>query len=410
MPPHAPDSRAPTDPPGPKVVKPDRRCQGVQWDQVPFVDLHRQHGPIAADLEEAFRRVVGASSFTLGEEVAHFESEFAAYCQVGYCVGVASGTAALTLALRAAGIGPGDEVIVPAHTFVASALAVIHAGAELVFCDVERGTGLIDAAAAAASIGPRTAAIMPVHLYGQVCDMEALSALAGRHGLLLIEDAAQAHGARCGGARAGSFGAAGCFSFYPSKNLGALGDGGAICTNSAALAARARALRHLGQRSEGEFVLLGYNERLAGLQAALLRVKLPYLDAWNERRRERATRYRALLGENVTLLEERDESPCVYHLFPARFPDRDSVRTRLAGSGVETKIHYSPAVPDQPAFRVRGRGGWPEASSWAEQELSLPMFSELEDREVVRVAETCLSATACRDRDHRLPASPTGRS
>ncbi len=242
---------------------------------VPFVGLARQHAALGEQLRAAFERVLCADGFILGGEVEAFEREFAGYCQASECVGVASGTAALALVLIAAGIGPGDEVLVPGHTFIASALAVLHAGATPVFCDVQRDTGLIDPDSAAALVGPRTAAVIAVHLYGQVCDMDSINALAARHGLFVLEDAAQAHGATCDGRRAGSLGNAAAFSFYPSKNLGALGDGGAVCTGDAQLAARVRELRHLGQRGKGEHVVVGYNERLDGLQAAFLRVKLP---------------------------------------------------------------------------------------------------------------------------------------
>jgi len=200
--------------------------------QVPFLDLRRQHGAIADQLRSALDRVVQSNAFILGSEVEQFEAQFAEHCGVEHCIGTASGTAALTLAMVAAGIGPGDEVIVPAHTYIATALAVAHAGAEPVFCDVEERTGLVDLDSAAGMVTSRTAAIVPVHLYGQPCDMEALDAFARRHALLVIEDAAQAHGARFGSARTGSFGDVAAFSFYPSKNLGALGDGGAICTSS----------------------------------------------------------------------------------------------------------------------------------------------------------------------------------
>src|SRR3954469_22746827 len=287
-------------------------------EQIPFVDLARQHQPIAADLHAAFERVLGASSYILGEEVARFEQEFAAYCGVRHCVGVASGTAALTISALAAGIRPGDEVIVPAHTFIASALGLSHAGAVPVFCDVDPGTGLIDPAAAESAINGRTAAILAVHLYGQMCDMDALGAVARRHGLIVLEDAAQAHGARYRDGRAGSFGAAAAFSFYPSKNLGALGDGGAICTNDERVAQEARRWRNLGQLGKGDHELPGYNERLDGLQAALLRVKLPHLDAWNVARQARASEYREALGDMLRLLEERPESPSISHLFPVR--------------------------------------------------------------------------------------------
>ena len=360
--------------------------------RIPFVDLHRQHTAIAGELQDAFQRVLATSAFTLGEEVERFEAEFAGYCGVDHCVGVASGTAALTIALRAAGIGRGDEVIVPAHTFIASALAVLHSGAEVVFCDVDRGTGLIDVAAAADVVGPRTAAIIPVHLYGQPCQMNAVMALARRHGLLVLEDVAQAHGARVGSRMAGAVGTAGCFSFYPSKNLGALGDGGAICTTSAELAGRARELRNLGQRQKGHHVTAGYNERLDGLQAAMLRVKLRHLDRWNARRREHAEAYRALLGDHLRLLEERPQSTPVYHLFPVRVQMREAFRAQLSGFGIETGVHYAPAVPEQPPFQDRVWRSYPQAEAWAEQEVSLPMFAELEPQEIEYVAEACLSA------------------
>ena len=218
---------------------------------VPFAALGREHAAIADELRAAFDRVLGRSDFILGEEVERFEAAWAAFCGSAHCVGVASGTAALTLLLRAAGVGSGDEVVVPAHTYIASALGVIHAGARPVLCDVEEATGLIEPHAVEAAVTPRTAAILAVHLYGQVCDTPALERLAARRGLLLLEDAAQAHGAASGGRRVGGLGAAAAFSFYPSKNLGALGDGGAICTSDAELAERARRLRNLGQRRKG---------------------------------------------------------------------------------------------------------------------------------------------------------------
>jgi dTDP-4-amino-4,6-dideoxygalactose transaminase len=347
-----------------------------------------------AELQAAFDRVVRANSFILGEEVERFEDEFAAYCGTASCVGVSSGTAALTLALIAAGIGSGDEVIVPAHTYIASALAVVNSGATPVFCDVDDATGLIDPDAAVACVGPRTAAIIPVHLYGQVCEMEPLEALAGRHGLLVLEDAAQAHGATYRGRHAGSLGAAAAFSFYPSKNLGALGDAGAICTDDSDLADRARQLRHLGQRAKGEHVIAGYNERLDGLQAAMLRVKLRYLDHWNVRRRKLAALYRDLLADEVGLLEERPESPCVYHLFPIRVARRDALLQALAGDGIACGVHYYPAVHEQPPFITSPAGSrraLDRATRWAREELSLPLYPELRSEEAIQVAERCVA-------------------
>ena len=356
---------------------------------VRFVALDLQHGTIERELKAAFVRMLGSSAFILGAEVELFEAEFAEYSQIRHCVGVASGTAALTLMLKAYGVGAGDEVIVPAHTFIASALAVSHVGATPVLCDVLDGTGLIDPDAARAAVGPRTAAILAVHLYGQACDIDAIEAFARPQGLLVLEDAAQAHGATYRGRRTGSLGDAAAFSFYPSKNLGALGDGGAICTDDDVLAARLRRLRDLGQRTKGEHVELGYNERLDGLQAALLRVKLRYLDMWNEARRMHAAHYRELLEPIVRLVEERRGSPSVHHLFPARFEDRDGVAQTLGQYGIETGVHYSPAVHAHRAWRRAPlrHGAVPNADAWAAQELSLPMHPDLTPDEIERVAE-----------------------
>jgi dTDP-3-amino-3,4,6-trideoxy-alpha-D-glucose transaminase len=357
---------------------------------VPLVALGRQHAPLAQELRAAFDRVAHESAFILGEEVECFEAEFAEFCSVRHCVGVASGTAALTIALIAAGIGPGDEVIVPAHTFISSALAVVHAGATVVFCDVERDTGLIDVDAAAAAVGSSTAAILPVHLYGQACNMQAVRALAQRHGLLVIEDAAQAHGATYRERPVGGLGSAAAFSFYPSKNLGALGDGGAICTDDPDLAEQARRLRNVGQRRKGEHIEMGFNERLDGLQAALLRVKLPHLAAGNRARRRHAAQYRGALAEEV-LLVERPESPCVYHVFPILVRDRDETAAALAHAGIATGVHYDCAASDHPLWRGRMEAGsdLDVARSWAAHELSLPMFPELEEHELTRVIQAC---------------------
>jgi dTDP-4-amino-4,6-dideoxygalactose transaminase len=358
---------------------------------VPFMDLGRQHAPLAGELLEAYERVLGASSFILGEEVERFEARFAELCGVSHCVGVASGTAALTIMLQAARIGPGDEVIVPAHTFIATALAVKHVGATPVCVDVEYGTGLIDPAAVSAAIGPRTAAIMPVHLYGQVCAMDDLQSLATRHGLALFEDAAQAHGATYKGRPSGGLGNAAAFSFYPSKNLGALGDAGAICTNDDGLAETARRLRDLGRLSGfssaggGEHVLPGFNERLDGMQAAFLQVKLNHLEAWNRERRALAGRYRDSLA-GVELLEEKLESPCIYHLFPVR-ADREPLLERLAVRGVVTGVHYPLSLPDQPALPELSQSEAPNARDWAAQEVSLPLFPGLEAPEADAVVE-----------------------
>jgi dTDP-3-amino-3,4,6-trideoxy-alpha-D-glucose transaminase len=368
----------------------------VNGEVVPFVSLGRQHAALANDLRAAFARVIGASSFILGEEVEAFEHEFARFCGASECVGVASGTAALALVLIAAGIGPGDEVVVPGHTFIASALGVVHAGATPVFCDVERDTGLIDPESAASVIGPRTAAILAVHLYGQACDVRSINRLARRHGLFVLEDAAQAHGATHDGDRVGSLGDAAAFSFYPSKNLGALGDGGAVCTSDARLAGRVRELRDLGQQRKGEHLVVGYNERLDGLQAALLRVKLPHLDRWNAARRRHAARLREELPEQLVTLGERAESPCVYHVFPVRHHARDRLAERLRHEGIQTGLHYSRAAHQHAALAnlpaQAGRAELPEAEAWAREELSLPMFAELSERELQRIVAGSQSA------------------
>ena len=370
-----------------------------------FVALDKQHGIIEKELTQAFARLLRSSAYTLGAEVEQFEAEFADYCETGHCVGVSSGTAALALVLRAAGIGPGDEVIVPAHTFIASALGAVHAGATPVLCDVDEATGLIDPEAARAAITPRTAAIVAVHLYGQMCDMDAIGEIAKSRGLFVLEDAAQAHGAVYKGRRAGSVGDAAAFSFYPSKNLGALGDGGAVCTDDEMLAARLRRLRNLGQRTKGEHVELGYNERLDGLQAALLRVKLPYLDGWNDARRMHAQRYREFLSRDVALLKERRESSCVYHLMPARFANRDAVAATLRAHGIETGIHYAPAMDAHPALAgvATVSGEIPTARAWAAEELSLPMHPDLSEDEVEHVAEVVIEAVT------ETPAAGFGR-
>jgi dTDP-4-amino-4,6-dideoxygalactose transaminase len=359
----------------------------VPTSEVPLVDLGRHHAGVDLELREAFERVLASSGFVLGSEVERFEGEFAEFCEVGHCVGVGSGTAALALALIAAGVGRGDEVIVPAHTYIASALAILHAGATPVFCDVNENDGLINAESAAAVIGERTVAIVPVHLYGQPCEMEQIDLLAERHGLFVLEDAAQAHGARYQGKRVGGIGDASAFSFYPSKNLGALGDGGAICTDDGRLAERLRRLRNLGQEEKGEHLEAGFNSRLHGVQAAFLSVKLRELDDGNTARRRLADLYRRLLPQSAPPLPERAGAECVYHLFPVRVENRDAVRARLRETGVSAGIHYWPAVHLQPPMlRFEPRTDLKAAERWSAQELSLPMFPELGEQEVETVA------------------------
>ena len=368
---------------------------------VPFVDLRREHAPIGGQLRDAFSQVLDSNRFVLGDEVEQFEGEFAEYCGVRQCVGVASGTAALTLALIAAGVEDGDQVIVPAHTYIATALAILHAGAVPRFCDVDEETGLIDVRSASEALTSRTVALIPVHLYGQVCDMDAIGRFARRNDLLVVEDAAQAHGARWKGARAGSFGDAAAFSFYPSKNLGALGDGGAICTDDDAIAERCRLLRDLGQRRKGEHVAAGFNERLDEMQAAMLRVKLPMLDSKNRARRTLAKLYREVLPSAARPVREDPEGECVYHLFPVRLARRDDIKARLHHQSIQTGIHYWPAAHRQLPFTsgrfgqrnpYASRGELASAVAWSQEELSLPMFPELTRDEVLSVASALSGA------------------
>ena len=375
---------------------------------VPFVDLARQHAPIADELRQAYNRVVGSSAFVLGDELERFESEFASYCGADHCVGVGSGTAALTVMLQAAGVGPNDEVIVPAHTFIATALAVRHAGAIPVCVDVDYGTGLIEHDAVEAAIGPATVAVLAVHLYGQACAMDPLRALAERHGLLLLEDAAQAHGATYRGTRTGGLGHAAAFSFYPSKSLGALGDGGAICTSDGALAARARRLRDLGRDADGAHELPGYNERLDELQAAFLRTKLDHIEEWTRARRAIAAEYAERLRPDIQLLAQSPHSPCTYHVFPIRVSSRDQVRRDLARAEISTRVHYPLALPDQPALGPVPRSrSVVTARDWAQRELSLPIFPGMTSGEVEHVVRT---VNGCTDEPRRRGSVATVRA
>ena len=362
---------------------------------VPFVDLAHEHEPLGDELRAALAGTLERGDFILGSELEAFEAEFADYVGTAHAIGVGSGTAALGIAIGARGIGPGDEVIVPAHTYIATAFGVVHAGAEPVFCDVEPATGLLDLDSAAEAVGARTAGLLAVHLYGQCCDLDALENFCERHGIALIEDAAQAHGASFAGRGSGSVGAAGCFSFYPSKNLGALGDGGMITTDDDEVAAAARSLRHLGQRGKGEHVEVGYNERLDTLQAAALRVKLPYLDGWNESRRRAAAVYREALEGELPILPEREDACDVFHLYPVRVGDRDAVRARLDEAGIGTGIHYSPAVHRQPPFAESApEGAFPESEAWAAEELSLPIYAGIKPAQVEQAAAALLEAVA----------------
>jgi dTDP-4-amino-4,6-dideoxygalactose transaminase len=363
---------------------------------VPFVDLRAQLAGIRSEVDAAMARVVDRGDFILGGEVALFEEEFAAYCGADRGIGVDSGTSALELILRALGIGPGDEVITAANSFVASALAVSYTGATPVLVDVDDRTATITAESVEAAISPRTRAILPVHLYGQPADMDPILELADRNGLAVVEDAAQAHGARYKGRPVGSLGTAAAFSFYPSKNLGALGDGGMVVTSDAALAEEVRRLRTYGQLVKNESATIGYNKRLDELQAAVLRVKLPHLDRWNAARADRASAYAKRLAgiEGLRLPTVRDDADPVWHLYVVDVERRDAVRERLAMLGISTGIHYPIPIHRQPAYAHLGQaaGSLPVAEAHATTSLSLPMYAELDDAAVEQVAEALRQA------------------
>ena len=358
--------------------------------KLPLVDLERQYLSIKEEIDAALLDGVASTQFVLGDELMRFEEEFAAYCGARYCVGVGSGTAAIHLALEALGVSPGDEVIVPANTFFGSVLPVLKLGATPVLVDCDRENATIDVAAASAAIGPRTKAVLAVHLYGHPADVDPLAELCTRHGLALVEDACQAHGARYKGRRAGSLGTVAAFSFYPSKNLGAFGDGGAVTTDDEDLAQRVRVLRNLGQANKYTHVAAGWNERLDTIQASVLRVKLSYLDRWNVLRRRHAAAYEAALADDVVKTPQTAAwAEHVWHLYPVRTPRREELRSALAGRGIGTGIHYPVPLHEQPALGHLGyaRGAFPVTEAWADEELSLPMFAELEPREIEHVAE-----------------------
>ena len=352
--------------------------------RLPFVDLRPRED--APQVEAAIRRVIDRGWFILGPEVEAFEHEFASAVGLAHAVGVATGTDALTLSLRALGIGTGDEVITTPLSAAYTALAIMLAGARPIFADLDPDWLTIDPTAIEAAIGPRTAAILPVHLYGQAADMRAITAVAGRHGLAIVEDCCQAHLATCDGQPVGSFGAAAAFSFYPTKNLGALGDGGAVGTNDAALASRITRLRNGGQTARYVHAELGINSRLDELQAAVLRARLPFLPSWSARRRALAGQYRRELAPApITVPPERDPGH-VYHLFPVRSTSREALRQHLVERGVDTLIHYPVPLPKQAAFASERPAACPVADHVCSEVLSLPLHPALEDASVSRVA------------------------
>lgn len=360
---------------------------------VPFVDLSAQYASIKEEVNQAIAGVLERTDFILGRDVERFEAEFASFCGADYAVGVDSGTSALELALRALGVGPGDEVITAANTFIATALAISFTGATPVLVDVDPHTYTVDAAALKEAITPRTKAIVPVHLYGQPTDMDPILELAEQHALAVVEDACQAHGATYKGRRAGSLGHAAAFSFYPGKNLGAYGDAGAVVTNDAKVAESLKMLRNYGSAKKYHHETLGFNRRLDTLQAAVLRVKLRYLDAWSDARREHAALYTQLLeGSVVTPTRAAYASP-VYHLYVVRVQERERFQAHLSNQGISTGIHYPVPVHLQPAYEDLGykRGDFPITERYAQEIVSLPMYPELTPSLITRVADAVKS-------------------
>ena len=363
---------------------------------VSFNDLQASTRDIQHELYAASQRVLGSGWYILGHELEGFENEFAAYCTVQHCIGVGSGTEALHLALRACGVGPGDEVITVSHTFIATALAIMWTGALPVFVDIDPGSYTMDPRQLEQAITSRTRAIVPVHLYGQCADMDPIIGMAEKHDLWVIEDAAQAHGATYKGHKAGSIGDMGCFSFYPTKNLGACGDAGAVVTNSLELATKLRLLRNYGQTEKYCHPTLGFNSRLDELQAALLRVKLRYLNAWNAERLRLANLYHSLLAEDVVTPVQRSDAEPVYHLYVIRTSQRDRLQAHLNARQIGTLIHYPIPIHCQQAFQHLNlaRTQLPVTEEAATEVLSLPLYPGIAD-EAVQAVGTAISDFFC---------------
>jgi dTDP-4-amino-4,6-dideoxygalactose transaminase len=367
-------------------------------NKVAFVDLYQQHQAIEEELVEVFRRVLRKSSFILGPEVVAFEQAFASYVAATDCIAVNNGTTALQLVLAGLGIGPGDEVITVANTFIATAEAISAVGARPVFVDVDPVSYTMDPQLVEAAITPNTKALLPVHLYGQTVDVDALLEIAQRHNIQLVEDACQAHGATYKGRKAGSLGVAGCFSFYPGKNLGCLGEGGAVVTSNPELAQRMRMLRDHGSIKKYEHSLPGYNFRLEGLQGGFLSVKLPYLDRWNARRREVAKLYHELLSDtSLRLPVEMGWGEHVYHLYVIQADDREALRLALNAAGIECGLHYPVPLHLQVAYAELGyeKGRFPVSEHLSSHILSLPMHPFITDEEVKRVASVLVETLQC---------------
>lgn len=356
---------------------------------IPLVDLKAQYRALKPEIDQAIQRVLDNAQFILGPAVSSFEQDFAAFCHSADAIGVNSGTSALHLALLAAGVRPGDEVITVPFTFVATVAAIEYAQARPVFVDIEPTYFTMDPAKIERAVTPRTKAIVPVHLYGQPADMDAIRDVADRHRLIVIEDACQSHGSEYKGRRCGSMGLLGCFSFYPGKNLGAYGEGGAIVTSDPALATKVRLLRSWGEEVRYEHKHRGFNYRMDGVQGAVLGVKLKYLEAWTEARRSHAAEYtRRLTGTAASAPTERPASRHVYHQYVVRVPERDAWRAALTEAGVQTGVHYPIPVHLQPAYADLGysRGDFPIAEQAAAEVLSLPMFPEMTDQQIESIA------------------------
>lgn len=362
---------------------------------VPFLDIQATYAELSVELDAAYRRVTGSGWFLLGQECESFEREFADYCGTAHAVGVANGLDALALILEALDIGPGDEVLVPAHTFIATWLAVTRVGAVPVPVDVDEASFNIDPALLERAVTRRTRAVIPVHLYGRPADMDPICDVARRHGLAVVEDAAQAHGATYRGKRTGGLGTAAAFSFYPGKNLGAFGDGGAVTTNDPAIAERVRCLRNYGSRQKYVHETLGHNSRLDELQAAFLRVKLARLDAWNERRSRIAALYAATLsGAGLALPQADAAARSVWHVYVVRHPDRDHLQRELAAAGVGTVVHYPTPPHRQAAYARLGLNpvDYPVAERICREVISLPIGPHLAREAANRVVNAVLAA------------------
>jgi dTDP-4-amino-4,6-dideoxygalactose transaminase len=362
-------------------------------DPVPYLDLEAQYRALRTDVLRALEDICQSGRFAQGPATENFEEKFAEYCGVDHCVCLNSGTSALHLALRCLDVGPGDEVVTVAMTFIATAWAISYVGAKPVFVDIDPARRTLCPDKLEAAITPRTKAIIAVHLYGMPAEMDAIMGIADRHGVPIVEDAAQAHGARYCGRRIGQFGQIACFSFYPSKNLGAYGEGGALVTRDASIAQRARSLRNHAQTQEYRHDELGYNYRMDSFQAAVLAIKLKQLDAWNKARAERAAYYTELLSNSAYKLPVHfADSECVWHCYVVETSDRDRVRLGLSDAGIETRIHYPSPVHLQKPYAQLGykRGDLPATEELCQRCLSLPIYPELSKEKICRVASVLL--------------------